>query len=75
MPSGQVDDRTEIDQAPVAAEIKTGLQEMKIMDLETIPEETVATLKHQEVSNEEAVAETIGIQKDRSGDQQVVMGI
>jgi hypothetical protein len=52
--------RIETGQEPGEAESKTGLETVKVMDLEANPEEVEAVAEHQEVPNEEPAVEKIG---------------
>jgi hypothetical protein len=47
---------------------------MDITGFEANPEEIEAIAEHQEVANEEAAVETVGIGEDRSGDQRTTVG-
>jgi hypothetical protein len=55
---------TEASQEQINAKIKSGLEEVKAMDLEANPVETVAAAEHHAVPNEEATVETTGALED-----------
>jgi hypothetical protein len=61
------EERIEIEQEPVEAEIKAGLVEVKASDLEANPEEKEAIAEQQEVPNKEAAVETIRALRVRCG--------
>lgn len=56
---GKVKVRIETGHEPREAEIKIGLEEVKTKDLEANPEEIKAVAEHQEVTNKEAIVDTI----------------
>jgi hypothetical protein len=56
--------RIETSQEQMEAEIKTGLEEVKAMDLEASPEEVEVIAELQKVPDEEAAVETTGALKE-----------
>lgn len=55
--------KIETGQEPRKTEIKSGLEEMNVIESEIFQEKPEAVAKHQEVSNEEVALETIGVRR------------